>query len=89
MLINHVFGAKSYIAKLSEFYFYRLLYGAHFITQKLLDHFLWNKKQNEQKTFLLLLTDFLMLKMKYLFVSLFSVVSTQNLRLEIPTLRLQ
>ena len=55
------------------------------ITQKLLDHFLWDKKQNDQKTFLLLLTDFQILKMKFLFVSLFGVISTQTLRLEIPT----
>ena len=48
-----------------------------YIIQKLL---LWNKKQNDQKTFLLLLTDFQILKIKHLFVSL----SSQNLRLEIP-----
>ena len=32
-LINklHVSGAKSYIEKLAGFYFYRLLYGPHFI----------------------------------------------------------
>ena len=50
-LINklHVFGAKSCIEKLSGFCFYRSL-GLFFkydcITQKLLDHLLWNKKQN-------------------------------------------
>ena len=33
----------------------------------------------------MLLTYFQILKMKFLFVSFFSVISTQNLRLEIPT----
>ena len=41
------------------------------------------QKLNDQKTFLSLLTDFQLLKMKFLFVSLFSVISTQNPRLKI------
>ena len=37
-------------------------------------------------TFLFLLTDFQILEIKFLFVS---VIATQNLRLEIPTLELE